>query len=387
MSSITLRRCTIERKSGKTMYDGIVDEPKALGDTNLCAHELDATFIRAKPDFSGNIYYENFDGTPFVASFIAEIGSQAQGTWMAAYPKNSPPASKLPYTDVGSKSHRMVLALRCPTAAPDQLRTMFVNGAAVCDTIRAADEAQEKERGENFDVTECITCGEGEGGSEAVEDIVLLLRLHKTYEVPNDNSKDNSSSAPRTPRKRITKVDSTEESSEKSDNLGDVDMDAAAQVIERQVGDTYPPNRLPDHKGPYFAHDKAKLVQRDYRDVDGSLIAPHELYEKLTEGTLVLVMVSLVTYVITGQTNEKGEPMTNKKIYHILVERLKILDHGDGQPWSPAVPALPEGRHFSAGTPSRKRPRDNATDIAFDNFGSKATPSPPKRTRQGPGRK
>ena len=41
----------------------------------------------------------------------------------------------------------MVLALRCPTEAPDGLRTMFVNGAAVCDAIRAADEAQEEEIG------------------------------------------------------------------------------------------------------------------------------------------------------------------------------------------------------------------------------------------------
>ncbi|KAJ7447025.1 hypothetical protein FB451DRAFT_1412084 [Mycena latifolia] len=199
MSSITLRRCTIERKSGKTMYDGIVDEAKALGDTNLCAHELDATFIRAKPDFSGNIYYENFDGTPFVASFIAEIGSQAQGTWMAAYPKNSPPAT----------IHRRRFEVSSDGSGPP-----VPHGGAGPATYH------EKERGENFDVTECITCGEGEGGSEAVEDIV-----------PNDNSKDNSSSAPRTPRKRITKVDSTEKSSEKSDNLGDVDMDAAAQVI------------------------------------------------------------------------------------------------------------------------------------------------------------
>ncbi|KAJ6622199.1 hypothetical protein B0H10DRAFT_2214559 [Mycena sp. CBHHK59/15] len=366
------------------MYDGIFDDAQALGDTNLCAHEFDTTFFRAKPDFSGNIYYENPGGTSFVASFIAEVGSQAQGTWMAAYPKNSPPANKLPYTYPASKSHRMVLALRCPTGAPDQLRTMFVNGVAVCDAIRAADEAQEKEMGKNFDITEWITCGESEGGSEAIEDIVLLLRLHKTYNVPNDSSKDDPSSATRSPRKRITKIGSTEKSSTKSDGSGDVDMDAAVQVTERQIGDTYPPEKLPDHQGPYFAHNKTKLVQRDYRDVDSSLIAP---YEKLTEGTLVLVMLSFVTYVIKDQKNERGEPLPDKKVYHVLAERLKILDHGDGPARNPAVPVVPERRYFSAGTPSRKRARDNATDAAFDSFGSKATPSPPKRTRQGQGRK
>ncbi|KAJ6598804.1 hypothetical protein B0H10DRAFT_2231401 [Mycena sp. CBHHK59/15] len=309
MSSITLRRSTVERKSGKTMYDGFVDEAKALGDTNLSAHEIDGTFMRAKPDPKGNIYYENLDGTPFVASFIAEIGSAEQGTWMAAYPKNPP------YNLASSKSHRMILGLRCPTAAPEELRTMFVNGLAVCDAIRGADETEEKA---NANI------------------LTSLNRSPVTYEVPYSNIKTDSSSSPRTPRKRITKVGSSENATEKSNNSGDVDVDAAAQVtgIERQIGDTYPPDKLPDHQGPYFAHDRAKLVQCDYRDVDGvevGLIAPHELYEKLTEGTLVLVMISLATYVITDQKTAKGDPMADKKIYHVLVDRLKILDRGDGQ--------------------------------------------------------
>ncbi|KAJ6526542.1 hypothetical protein B0H10DRAFT_296081 [Mycena sp. CBHHK59/15] len=214
----------------------------------------------------------------------------------------------------------MILGLRCPTAAPEELRTMFVNGLAVCDAIRGADETEEK----HFDVVEWITCGE----SEAVEEAVLLLRLHQTYEVPYSNIKTDSSSSPRTPRKRITKVGSSENATEKSNNSGDVDMDAAAQVtgIERQIGDTYPPDKLPDHQGPYFAHDRAKLVQRDYRDVDGSLIAPHELYEKLTEGTLVLVMISLATYVITDQKTAKGDPMADKKVCCPLLIDLSASD-------------------------------------------------------------
>jgi hypothetical protein len=51
--------------------------------------------------------------------------------------------------------------------------------------------------------------------------------------------------------------------------------------LERKIGDKYLPSKLSDHRGPYFAHDKAELVQWDYTDKDGKLIAPEELYAKL----------------------------------------------------------------------------------------------------------
>lgn len=69
---------------------------------------------------------------------------------------------------------------------------------------------------------------------------------------------------------------------------------------ERKVGDTYEPDCLPDHRGPYFAHQEAKLVQRDYRDSDGNLIAPHELYGMLTEGTLFSAQITMPSYIFPG---------------------------------------------------------------------------------------
>lgn len=62
---------------------------------------------------------------------------------------------------------------------------------------------------------------------------------------------------------------------------------------------------FPDHKGSYFAHNKAKLVQRPYKDEDGNLIAPYELYSKLTEGTLFSAQISLSTYIIKEKPNSK----------------------------------------------------------------------------------
>jgi hypothetical protein len=78
---------------------------------------------------------------------------------------------------------------------------------------------------------------------------------------------------------------------------------------ERKVGDTYSPDCLPDHRGPYFAHQDSKLVQRDYKDLDGDLIAPHELYENLTEGTLFSAQNTMHIYI----PRESGAPTQQGK--------------------------------------------------------------------------
>ncbi|KAJ7862456.1 hypothetical protein B0H14DRAFT_3612573 [Mycena olivaceomarginata] len=109
-------------------------------------------------------------------------------------------------------------------------------------------------------------------------------------------------------RRRITRVDNASEPSV------DVNMEAtSAPASERRIGDTYPPSRLPSIRGDYWAFDKAVLVQRNHKDIDGSLIARHELNDKLVEGTLVLVQLKFVTYIMTDRKTEKGNPMPDKK--------------------------------------------------------------------------
>ncbi|KAJ7493972.1 hypothetical protein FB451DRAFT_1164836 [Mycena latifolia] len=156
-----------------------------------------------------------------------------------------------------------------------------------------------------------LVCGEG----AADEDIVWLLP-------PNDNTKD-SSHVPRTPRKGISKVDPTAKSNPPADEMTDVD-----KVVPEIAGT---PN-------------------------------------KLIEGTLVIVMVSLATYVIKDQ----GVPQ-------FLTKRLRILDRGDGEAWDPAVPTIPEHQFYSPMNSPQRRGRDDAADTASNNFGFKSSPSPTKK--------
>ncbi|KAJ6573741.1 hypothetical protein B0H10DRAFT_2104336, partial [Mycena sp. CBHHK59/15] len=50
--------------------------------------------------------------------------------------------------------------------------------------------------------------------------------------------------------------------------------------------------------------------------------------------------------------SDKGTPLKDKKVYlHVLVDRLKVLDRGDAEPWAPP-----------------RRGRDDAADTAFNTF-------------------
>ncbi|KAJ7913171.1 hypothetical protein B0H13DRAFT_2326569 [Mycena leptocephala] len=134
------------------------------------------------------------------------------------------------------------------------------------------------------------------------------------------------------------------------------------------------PDCLPDHRGPYFAHQVSKLIQRNYKDVDGDLITPQELYGKLTEGTLFSAQISLHTYIWGGNPG-----FLRNKVYHIYVERLKILDKGYGQVWNPSFPVLPSPLAPSNPQKRGRAERDDNADSAFDAFNSI---SPTKRSRK-----
>ncbi|KAJ7875911.1 hypothetical protein B0H14DRAFT_3546211 [Mycena olivaceomarginata] len=308
------------------MYGVWAEKARALGDSNLGAHEIDSTFFRASPDPKGNIFYQKSDGTPFVATFVAEIRSEAQGTWMAVHPKKFPPTRRL--------SHHMVLALRCPTGATPEF--------APCSK------------------------------TDSLPVMVSVVKKRPSKQP--------------TPRSRTiaaaSRIRPLPPHSPQEDQQGRPGCHIVPpEPTERKIGDKYLPSKLSDHREPYFAHDKAELVQWDYTDKDGKLIAPEELYATLTEGTLVLVVVSLSTYVIRDQKTDSGVSLPDKKIYHVLIDQLRVLDCGDTEPCNPPVPEIPEARVYSPMTPQR-RARDDTADIAFHAFGPKLLPSPPKRARR-----
>ncbi|KAJ7251173.1 hypothetical protein B0H12DRAFT_650971 [Mycena haematopus] len=200
----------------------------------------------------------------------------------------------------------------------------------------------------------------------------MVLHLPSTYEVVSrSNAQRTSPTNVRAERPMNTKSRKAAEAQCPATSpvaSDDVEMGASVPpaVENRKIGDLYDPNIFPDHSGDWFNHsDNVKIIQRDIRDEDDKLIAPSELREKLTEGTLFCATVSLKAYF-----------WPDSKTYHIYIERLKILDRGSGHHWSYPIPTS-----FPS-TPSKKRTRDfePAVDADVDDD-FKAFQSPSKKSR------
>jgi hypothetical protein len=131
----------------------------------------------------------------------------------------------------------------------------------------------------------------------------------------------------------------------------------SANVVE--IGAFYDPNLLPDHRGNYFNHVNAKLVQLDIRDEDDNLIPPWNMNDKLRPGTIVLIDASLVCWHIFtkgrgGKLDRKVStsllmriyiPVANAfdicQVYQIQGHRLKVLKKSDAPLEEPSIPRLP----------------------------------------------
>ncbi|KAJ7739228.1 hypothetical protein DFH07DRAFT_965773 [Mycena maculata] len=362
MTELTNRR-NAKRGNAPSIYDGCMKALEKMGAHSLAGHEFDVTFGRSGEDNDKNrtIFFDYVNlanSKVFSANIVAEIGSQDEGTWLAAYPKKIFD-SKLPLNDESS-AQRMVIAARCPTGAPPSLAKIWRSSMNAAEGVRFKDIETENEE---FEVTDWVS--RSDGADDKPYDI-MLLRLLPTYEAPKLHGKSGGSS-PRKVRPRNKDDDTLSE---------DVNMDTPLNKIpspkERKIGDTYNPDCLPDHRGPYFAHRESKLVQRDYRDLDGDLIAPYELYEKLTEGTLFSAQISMHTYIFPGKRGN-----TRSKIYHIYIDKLRIHDKGFGEAWHPPIPSLPSADPSSPRKRARAE-RDDEADKSFDFFNSV---SPVKRAR------
>ncbi|KAJ7797448.1 hypothetical protein B0H14DRAFT_2618938 [Mycena olivaceomarginata] len=150
------------------------------------------------------------------------------------------------------------------------------------------------------------------------------------FQIPYTNS--SASSAPHTPHHRITKVGLITGTSE---SALDIEM-ASPWTVEQKVGDTYPPSVLSNHRGPCF---RSLISVCDY------LAFPRHRCA-LIFGCQPASWSRAQACLVKDQKNDRGEPQTDRKVYYRIVDKLKVLDHGDAEPWDLDVPTMPECRAY-----------------------------------------
>jgi hypothetical protein len=141
------------------------------------------------------------------------------------------------------------------------------------------------------------------------------------------------------------------------------------------VGALYDPNLLPDHRGKYFQHPNAKLVQQDMVDEEENLIVPWDMPKKLREGTVVLVEATLVCWHISDRKVRLSRSCIfasntqlthNIQVYQIQGHRLRVLAASDEDIETFEIPNFPNSNIPTEQTPSSS-PRKKAS-CAFSSF-------------------
>jgi len=150
-----------------------------------------------------------------------------------------------------------------------------------------------------------------------------------------------------------------------------------------QVGAYYPLEMLPDHRGDYFQHEHAKLLQHEIFDVDDKLIPPWEMYKNLKIRTVILVETTLICWhipdcdgsgsggsakkIVRPAFHDNFEEFTVKKklqIYQIQGHRLRILSESDEpiETREPPILIHPSTESTSSTSP-RKKPSSAFADF------------------------
>lgn len=81
------------RSDGTTLYGRLADTVNKMDTASLVNHEFGVTFHRNVDEDGKFIGYVS-EGRKFSVNIVAEVGSEEEGTWLAAYPKKLP-ANKL----------------------------------------------------------------------------------------------------------------------------------------------------------------------------------------------------------------------------------------------------------------------------------------------------
>ncbi|PPR06558.1 hypothetical protein CVT24_001578 [Panaeolus cyanescens] len=320
---------------------------------------------------------------------VGEVCPSYLGTAISAKGNHYMGTAKHPKHITDDTSVKDVIVLRTPTGAPEGslTQTWFQNQLAGLEEIMDSDAKDNTTDSNKVAVSEFLASSvapahdpNGGRGRPFNDRALIKITMPNKYKVPKpvaDKAGQPTSTTMLNKKRNLlaeepvnetgidnVAVESDETLSETESSLEDPDTNSSPPSYG--IGALYDPGLLPDHGGPLFMHQKARLVQLDMRDEDDNLIMPWQVYDKLRPGTIVLVDTTLVCWHIFDGNNNL---VRRHGAYQIQGHRLKVLSPSYEPREDYPVPAFPQPvpthKSLSWENSPRKKPSS-----AFASFGS-----------------
>ncbi|KAF8995638.1 hypothetical protein BDQ17DRAFT_1330452 [Cyathus striatus] len=244
------------------------------GENFLSTYESDSKRIFFGKDLETNM-------TKTIFMFFGQVASKNLGTKMSAKGNNT----KGPITD--STHVKDVLVIQPPDLATPQLQSAYNNQIALLY------DAYQVEKNTHSD----------------------FHNIYNRFEIPTNNPSNEANFVPK--KKKLSLL---------PPNKMVIDSEPTPkQATASKAENFYEPSNLPDYQGSYYQLNKAKLVQQDFKDVNGSPIRPWEVHDKLRPGTLVVIDASLIEWIIPDCFN----PSLLQKTFQLIIKNLQVFAKSD----------------------------------------------------------
>ncbi|KAL0580158.1 hypothetical protein V5O48_001868 [Marasmius crinis-equi] len=315
------------------LYPHMVDVLSNMGKSALCNTNFNSDFFRrARVDnWSKNYGYHDSSNLEFTANVFGEVVGEQYGTLLGPdgnhYP-GRPDEEPRPVTD--RSSVKPVIVLAKPSLCDEVLGDYFHDQIVVFNDIRRADQIQEEEDNEQFDVKEIIRFKQGSS-----EPCFIALHGPLLYTVERDTSS-NGKAPPRIMAKRRANgapVRQPQVEPAVAQASQDEDIRHGRPLEEHElpgpeavrVGAKYSPWVLPGYGGPKFDQRIARVIQADWRDGPGHLIPPWNTWQMLRPGTVIMATVVINVFVMPPVIRGR----LHRKTYQALIKSLRILGRSD----------------------------------------------------------
>ncbi|KAJ3905613.1 hypothetical protein F5879DRAFT_988130 [Lentinula edodes] len=308
------------------VYDCLVDSFTSMGSSAIANADVDKTFFRYvpnehQPDCQ---YYRDSESAEYSGNVFGEILGQAHGTFVGARGNHYPgPNASKPNQITDQTKTRCSIVIGCPSFAPDRLKNLWHN--QLCTFVGLRDSELDSNNVNTKEIVKSITPG------HSVDAITLTGGLMYTTSKRSStvNIRDNqepTSVTTRSYKKRPLSVEDGSSTGMDSDAVNNRHK-AVVWPSENDIhlGAEYDHRLMPDFGGRLFALKRAKLLQPDWRDINGGLIVPWSNHTSLRPGTVVVANVSIRAFTVRSRGMHRPE----RKVYQALINHLQVVAESD----------------------------------------------------------